>query len=464
MRSISVASTDTRWWTLEPAPGETLRAALERTLRDAILAGTLRRGVRLPASRALALELGVSRGVVNDAYAQLTSQGFLITRPRMPPIVAHAEVGVVESAQSTPAHAAPQYDLVPWLPDVNLFPLGRWLATLQRVGRAEGPKALVYRSSRGERALRETLADHLGRTRGVIADPQHIFITQGTAQALDLLLRLLRTRGATRFAVEDPSHTIQHDRVRAAGFELVAQPVDDEGIIVDGLDAAAALVLPAHQYPLGMVLSGSRRRDLLEWARSHDRLILEDDYDAEFRYDHEPIRALQGLAPDRVVYIGTVSKTLAPSLRIGWVAVPPAMVEEAIIQKHLLDYCSPALDQLALNGFMQSGDYDRHIRRARSTYRRRRDQLVSSLARHLPEFEIVGIAAGLSLVMLLPDSVDDLAIQLRAARDRVRIRALSRFYAAPGGASGLVLGYGGVHETAIDPAVRTLAASVRAEL
>jgi GntR family transcriptional regulator/MocR family aminotransferase len=173
---------------------------------------------------------------------------------------------------------------------------------------------------------------------------------------------------------------------------------------------------------------------------------------------------MQGLAPDRVVYLGTVSKTLAPSLRIGWAVLPPALVEEAISQKHLLDYCSPALDQLALQGFMQSGDYDRHIRRARSVYRRRRDTLVMSLAKHLPEFEIEGIAAGLSLVLRLPDGIDDEAIQLRAAEARVRIRSLSRFYIEPSPTSGLVLGYGGVHESAIPAAVRALAACVRAEL
>jgi GntR family transcriptional regulator/MocR family aminotransferase len=402
--------------------------------------------------------------VVNDAYAQLTSQGFLITRPRTPPIVAQVELGAAEPAESSSAKRAPLYDLVPWIPDVSLFPLARWLTSMQRACRETGPKALAYQSARGVRSLRETLADHLGRTRGVIADPNNVFVTQGTAQALDMLLRLLRTRGATRVAVEDPSHTIQHDRIRAAGIELVPQPVDDEGIIVDGLDAAAALVLPAHHYPLGMVLSASRRRDLLAWATATDGLILEDDYDAEFRYDHEPVRAMQGLAPERVAYLGTVSKTLAPSLRIGWAVLPAALVEEAIIQKHLLDYCSPALDQLALHGFMQSGDYDRHIRRARSVYRRRRDKLVTSLAKYLPEFEIEGIAAGLSLVLRLPDGVDDEAIQLRAAEARVRIRSLSRFYIEPGSRRGLVLGYGGVHETAMPAAVRQLAACVRAEL
>ena len=310
------------WLSLEPAAGETLRAALRRTLRHAIRSGALREGVNLPASRVLARQLGVSRGVVTDAYAQLEAEGFLVTHERLAPVVAAVTAPSPQRPAAEPRARPPRYDLTPTTPDVMLFPLRQWLAAYQKSARRTAPTSLDYREPAGEQPLREALADHLGRTRGVIADPSQIVVVQGTAQGIDLLLRSLQARGARRIAVEDPSHTTQHERIRALGLELVAQPVDRHGVTADGLDADALLVTPAHQFPTGCVLSGHRRRALLAWAESTGALLIEDDYDAEFRYDREPVRALQGLAPDRVAYVGTVSKTLAPALRLGWV-IPP---------------------------------------------------------------------------------------------------------------------------------------------
>ena len=463
-RSTAIGIDEARWWTLERRAGETLRAALERTLREAISSGALREGVRLPASRILAAELGVSRGVVSDAYGQLEAQGYLIARPRAAPVVAPVPRPQVAPSTPEPKEEGPRYDLTPTTPDVTLFPLRRWLGAQQGLARAAATAVLDYRRPRGELVLREALADHLGRTRGVIADPDQILVVQGTAQSVDLLLRVLRARGAARVAVEDPSHTTQHERVERMGLTLVAQPVDPDGLVVEGLDADAVIVTPAHQFPTGSVLSGARRRQLLAWARAAGALVVEDDYDAEFRYDRDPVRALQGVAPDVVAQLGTVSKTLAPALRLGWLVAPAALADEAEREKRLVDDFSPALDQLTLAELLRRGDYDRHVRRARGVYRARRDRLLAALARHLPELKVAGVAAGVHLVLRLPPGVDDAAIAARAWQARIRVPALSEFRIRPAQEGGLVIGYGRLHESAVEPAIRVLARIVEDQL
>jgi GntR family transcriptional regulator/MocR family aminotransferase len=455
---------EARWLSLDRRDGETLRAALGRALREAILTGALRSGVRLPASRALAQQLGVSRGVVTDVYGQLEAQGFVVSRAREAPVVASVQGPRVVRAEPELEDPPPRYDLTPTTPDVTLFPLTRWLAAAQHAARSSGSATLDYREPRGERVLRAALADHLGRTRGVIADPAQIVIVQGTAQSVDLLLRVLRARGASRVAVEDPSHTRQHERIQAMGLEVVPRPVDKHGMVVDGLEADAVLVTPAHQFPTGCVLSGERRRDLIAWARANRSLIIEDDYDSEFRYDREPVRALQGLAPDHVAQLGTVSKTLAPSLRLGWLVVPAHLVDEAERTKRLLDDYSPALDQLALAELLNRGDYDRHVRRARGVYRARRDRMLAALAKHLPELMVEGIAAGMHLVLRLPPGADDLAIAEDSRRAGIRLPALSSFRIKPATSGGLVVGYGRLHESAVEPAIEALAKVVRPHL
>lgn len=458
-----MASDEAKWLSLERRAGETLRSALERTLREAIVSRALRAGVRLPASRALAQQLGVSRRVVSDAYNQLQAQGFLLGREREAPIVANVQVRSAVRAEPDPQLPKLRYDLSATRPDASLFPLTRWLAAAQHVARG-GPAILDYRDARGERVLRDVLADHLGRTRGVIADPAEIVIVQGTAQGVDLLMRMLRGRRASRVGVEDPSQTTARERIAANGLEVVAQPVDGQGMVVDGLDADAVLVTPAHQFPTGCVLSGDRRRELIAWACANRGLIIEDDYDAEFRYDREPVRALQGVAPEHVVQIGTVSKTLAPALRLGWLVVPAQLVDEVARTKHLLDQFSPALDQLTLAEFLTRGDYDRHVRRARGVYRARRDRLIAALTQHLPELKVEGVAAGLHLLLRTPPWVDDAAIAQDARSAGIRVAALSTFRIKPANSGGLVIGYGRVQESAIDPAVRELARATRLHL
>jgi GntR family transcriptional regulator / MocR family aminotransferase len=452
---------EARWLSLDRSSGETLRAALERTLRDEILGGALRAGVRLPASRAFALQLGVSRGVVTDAYGQLEAQGFLVSRAREAPMVAEVQRPVAVRSEPEVSAPLPRHDLSPTSPDVTLFPLTRWLAAAQHVARRGGTAILDYREPRGESVLREVLADHLGRTRGVIADPAQIVIVQGTSQGVDLLLRLLRARGVSRVAVEDPSHTTQRQRIRAMGLEVIPQPVDTHGLVVDGLEAGAVVVTPAHQFPTGSVLSGARRRDLIAWSSANSAVIIEDDYDSEFRYDREPVRALQGLAPEQVALLGTVSKTLAPALRLGWLVVPAHLVDEAVSTKRLLDDFSPALDQLTLAELLMRGHYDRHVRHARGVYRARRDRLLGALAKHLPGLRVEGVAAGVHLLLGLPPGVDDSAVARAAGDAGIRVPALSAFRIQPGGTGGLVIGYGRVHESVVEPATEALARAIR---
>ena len=462
-RARSGASDEARWWKLEPRARETLRGALERTLRDAILAGSLRAGVRLPASRAFARELGVSRGVVSDAYAQLASQGFLISRSRAAPIVADAARPAVARTPVDPPPAV-RCDLTPRLPDVSLFPLRRWLAAEQRVAREAGSAVLSYREPQGERTLREALADHLGRTRGMIADPDEIFVTQGAGQSIDLVLRVVSARGAVGVALEDPSQVVLRKRVVAHGLALKPQPLDQHGLVVDDLVGDAVLVMPAHQFPTGSVLTGERRRRLLAWARATGGLIIENDYASEFRHGGEPARALQGLAPDHVALIGTVATSLAPALRLGWLIVPPALVDETADQQRLADDSCPALSQLTLAAFLARGDYDRHLRAARAVYHARRDRLLAAVHRHLPELAVTGYDAGVHVLLRLPAAVDDRAIADRARQERIEVPALSSFCIERTDQRGLVIGYGAVHEAAIDPAIATLATIARTHL
>jgi len=453
---------EARWLRLEGREGETLRAAVERMLREAIVSGALRPGVRLPSSRGLAAHLGVSRGVATEAYGQLAAQGFLVGRTKSVPVVAH----VASSAPPTIARRVepprPRFDLTPTTPDVALFPRRRWLSALSEVMRTAPSAAFDYGDPRGEPELREALADQLGRTRGVVAAPEQIVIVNGAAQGIDMLGRLLTRRGARRVAFEDPSLGTQPLRLEANGLKPIAYPVDREGLLVEGLEADAALVTPAHQFPTGSVLSGPRRRQLLKWARRRDALVIEDDYDAEFRYDRAPIRALQGLDRSRVAYLGTTSKTLAPALRLAWAVVPEHLADEAADIKHLLDVCSPPIEQRALAHLIRSGEYERHIRRARTTYRRRRDALMSALRRHLPDLPVEGIAAGLHLLVRLPQVDDDEAVAVRAEQRGVRVAPLSRYTHGTYSGSGLVIGYGRVHETAMPTAVRTLATALPA--
>ncbi|SEG98963.1 GntR family transcriptional regulator / MocR family aminotransferase [Nonomuraea solani] len=391
-------------------------------LRDSIRGGRLTPGTRLPATRDLATDLQVSRGVVVEAYEQLVAEGFLVSRvgvgtqvtpktarpaPRQRATAPPPRPKPVRRAPSTSA-CGTFYGHRPTSPDLSHFPRERWLAAVRHVLTTVPSDALDYGDPGGVPELREELAGYLRRVRAADVRPENLVIVGGVAQGLSLVLHVLSQHRTLRLAVEDPTSHRQVPLLRRAGAHLVPVPVDEQGLNVRKLSGDAVLVTPAHQYPTGVVLSPQRRAALMEWAYAGNRAILEDDYDAEFRFDRDPVGCLQGLAPDRVVLSGSVSKALAPGLRLGWVAAPAELAEAIRRARGELDLGSPVIEQYALAHFLRTGGYDRHLRRMRREYRRRRDALVGALAEELPEVRVKGIEAGLHVYLELPDGWDEL--------------------------------------------------------
>ena len=437
-----------------------LRAQVETAVRDAIAGGGLRPGARLPASRVLSESLRVSRGVISEAYAQLAAEGWIEVRRGSAPVVRAVAAARPGPVAATPEGGDARLDLRATAPDLASFPRRAWGAALRRELAALPDAALDYGDPRGDPGLRAELAAHLVRVRGALASPAEIVVTSGYTQALWLVCRVLAARGARRIAVEDPSLDDNWATVRSAGLEPVPLAVDGHGARVDGLaglDAAAALVTPAHQFPTGAVLAPERRRALLEWGG----VVIEDDYDSEYRYDRAPVGTLQRLAPDRVVHIGTASKTLAPALRLGWMLAPPDLAAAAAAERWPVDSGGSAIAERAYARLLATGDIDRHLRRTRREYRHRRDALVEQLAGRLPECRVEGVAAGLHLVLRLPDGTDEQAVVDALAERRVRIRGLSGYRLTPRpDEPALVIGYGRLAVPAIGPAVEALAAAI----
>ncbi|MFZ0088127.1 MAG: PLP-dependent aminotransferase family protein [Solirubrobacteraceae bacterium] len=442
-----------------------LRAQLERELREAIRSGRLRAGYKLPSSRLLADELGVSRGVVVEAYSQLVAEGYLVARSGDGTRIAE---GV---AQPPPAARAPdtprrpiRYDLSSGVPDLSFFPRRDWrLATIAAL-RDLPDAALAYGSRHGHRRLRVALSDYLARVRAVVAEDQRVFITAGATAGMAILWHALRERGARRIAVEDPAWSAIPASVAQCGLEAIPVAVDARGLVVRELEAAGAdavVLSPAHQYPTGAVLAPDRRTELITWARRHGTLIVEDDYDAEYRFDREPIASLQGLAPDCVAYVGTASKTLAPGLRLGWLLVPGHLVGETAVAHGVTRAMPSVLAQAAYATMLERGDIDRHLRRTRRRYDARRSTLVRELAVSMPAVTVRGASAGLHLIAWLGGDADETAIAEEAARCGVAVHTLHQGCAVSRPTPpALLLGYGLIDEAAIGRAVRELAAAM----
>jgi GntR family transcriptional regulator / MocR family aminotransferase len=443
---------------LASAPGRSRRARLEYALRDAVRGGRVAPGARLPSTRTLCVELGVSRGMVADVYAQLAAEGYLRTRRGAGTTVAATGVEERASRPGVTATPAVRHDMSPFRPALCGFPRAAWLAATARVLRSVPDERLAYPDPAGTPELRETLAAYLGRVRGVRADSGHVVVTNGLRQGIDLLWGALAAGGARRLAVEDPGWGGLRDTARAAGLRVVPVSVDRDGLVVDCLEKHREIdvvaVAPAHQYPTGAVLSPSRRAALQAWARRHDALIVEDDYDAEYRYDRRPVGSLQGLAPEYVVYGGSTSKTLAPAVRLGWLVLPRGLVGPVAALQRLRGGMPAPLQQLVLSDLIERGELDRHLRRWRRHYRCQRDMLLAALAARLPEVTIHGAAAGLYVVLGLPDGLDERVV-LAAARSRgVALEGLGT------GEPAIAVGYANLTDAAIAPAVAALAESI----
>ncbi|GHF68041.1 MocR-like pyridoxine biosynthesis transcription factor PdxR [Streptomyces thermodiastaticus] len=426
--------------------GPGVRRGLTDALREAVRTGRLAPGTRLPSSRALAADLGVARNTVADAYADLVAEGWLTARQGSGTRVADRSV---PPAPRTPPRAPrprprPLHDLTPGSPDLASFPRTEWLKAARRALAAAPHDVLGYGDPRGRPELRAALADHLARVRGVRTDPESIVICAGFAHGLRILAELLRARGAATVAVESYGLPEHRALLTAAGLDTCPLPLDDRGTDTTRMpDADAVLLTPAHQFPTGLPLHPERRAAVTDWARRTGGLVLEDDYDGEFRYDRQPVGALQGLDPGHVVHLGTVSKALAPGLRLAWMVLPPSLAQEAAAVKGGYDTCG-VLDQLTLAEFLTSGAYDRHVRASRLRYRRRRDALVEALAARAPGVEATGIAAGLHAVLRLPPGTEQ-AVLRAAARQGLSLCGLSRFRherAAVPPLDALVVGYG----------------------
>ncbi|MFI5762579.1 PLP-dependent aminotransferase family protein [Streptomyces sp. NPDC051563] len=474
-----------------PAGGRT--DWLADRLRAAIADGTLAVGSRLPASRVLAAELRVSRGLVTEAYQRLAETGQVAGRGRAGTVVVAAPVterpptarparsgapdpsgpfapgprgGLVDALRGAPC----RIDLSPGAPDLTAFPRTAWLQAERRVLAELTPADFGYGNPQGTPALREAIVGWLALNRGIRATPDEVVVVAGVAQALGLLAQVLRAEGVRRVAVEDPGSLGARQQLEHGGMEILSVPVDAGGIDTAALAAgpAQAVVLtPAHQFPTGVVLDGERRRELLGWAAAGG-VVIEDDYDAEHRYDRAPVPALRALLPEAVCYTGSVSKLLAPALRLGWLLVPPRRLDAVIEAKRYADLGNPVLAQLVLARLMASGELERHLRFVRRRHRARRDAMLRAIAAQLPGARVHGAAAGLHLMVTFeeaagpgaPAGFDDTALAAAALDLGVKAHPLSWHRMTPG-APGLVLGYAAGTAGEIEEGVAVIGTALR---
>ncbi|KOG08491.1 MULTISPECIES: PLP-dependent aminotransferase family protein [Streptomyces] len=442
---------------LDLAAAGSRRAALIGALREAVRDGRLAPGTRLPPYRSLAADLGIARNTVADAYTELVAEGWLTARQgsgtRVAEGVAEAWLTARRDRPGTgaadtrtlraDAPAAVPYDLVQGKPDPGAFPRGAWLASARQALTRAPHEALGVGDPRGRIELRSALSAYLARARGVRTGPERIVVCSGTAHALRLLARVVRTG---TWAVEEYGLPFHRGLLAEAGVSTPPVPVDDEGARVGEIPAGAGAVLltPAHQFPTGGPLHPERRAGVLEWARRSGGIVVEDDYDGEFRYDRRPVGAVQGLDPERTVFLGSVSKSLSPALRIGWMCLPTALVDGVVAAKGEREPYASAVEQLTLADFLDSGAYDRHVRRMRQRHRQRRDRLVTALSERVPSVRVTGIAAGLHAVLELPAGTETAALAA-AARHGVAVEGLASYRHPdtpdPTHPDGLVVGY-----------------------
>ncbi|TCP43857.1 GntR family transcriptional regulator/MocR family aminotransferase [Tamaricihabitans halophyticus] len=443
-----------------PARGRT--AWLAQRLRTAIADGTLAPGTRLPASRALAADLSVGRGTVVEAYRRIAEEGLLVTNRGGGTTIAELATAVPANLRSAPAVEASSelLNISSGVPDVSAFPRAPWLRAERRVLATATERELGYADPRGAPQLRTALAGWLARSRGLTVQPERIIITAGVTGALSLVAQVLRERGSAEWAIEDPG-AVGNRRILDYWLDaLHPVPVDEEGLCVDALprtDVRAVLVTPAHQFPTGVVLSPQRRRQLIAWAQETGGLVIEDDYDSEYRYDRAPVRAMHAAAPERIVHISSLSKVLAPGMRIGWMIAPSWLHDDLVRKRWASDLGSPTLPQLVFAELIETGALERHLRGLRLRHRARRDAAAAAIRRYLPGCRSEGIAAGLHLLVRLPEHIDDAELAARAEAEGIAVQPLSAHRFAPG-PPGLVIGYGPHPAARLAAAIKILGA------
>lgn len=430
-------------------PGGGVRDSVMDAVRDAIRSGRLASGTRLPSSRALAADLGVARNTVARAYAELIAEGWLTSQHGSGTLVSQRAEQVVRSGASPPRVRAPRqldHDLRPGHPDLSSFPRAEWSRAVKRALDSAPYEAFGYTDTYGRAELRDALAQYLARARGVRARPCNIVVCSGAAEGVSLIARALVDAGVTAVAAEQFGLQSQWASIRRAGLRCPPLQVDSDGADVGALGAMSevggVLLSPSHQFPLGVSLHSDRRAAVIDWARRTGGVIIEDDYDGEFRYDRSPVGALHGGDPDHVIYMGTASKSLAPGLRLGWLVVPDRLVDAIARPKGETEETSGFVDQLAMADFITSGAYDRHIRAMRAEYRRRREQLVSAVAASSPTTTATGMPAGLHVMLELAGGQESALSRQRAWR-RLGVEGLDRYRypeASPD-RDGLVIGY-----------------------
>ncbi|HET6673471.1 MAG TPA: PLP-dependent aminotransferase family protein [Agromyces sp.] len=422
-------------------------ASLEAALRDAVRDGRLAAGSRLPSSRTLAADLGIARNSVADVFAQLAAEGWLDAR------VGAGTWVRSQTASFAPGHttAAPmparRLDLRGGIPDASAFPRRVWAAAARRAVLDASSAEFGYAPGFGTPRLRATLAEYLSRARGVVATPEHVLVARGFGDLLGLACRSLAATGARRIAVEEVGHEAHREIIRAAGLDPVPILVDHDGADVEALDGSVdgVLLTPAHQFPTGVLLAPARRMAVVRWAERTGGLIIDDDYDGEFRYDRRPIGALQALAPEHVLYAGTASKSLAPAVGLAWGVVPDRLLDSFTAERRRTGGTADVLNQRTLDVVITTHEYDRNVRRLRGVYRARRREVESRVAEELPECRVTGLAAGLHCLLELPEGTSEARVSDRAARFGVRFSGLESFRLAGrswGHPPAMVIGYG----------------------
>jgi len=459
---MPVSRTNFAWATLldvgTSARGR-LHDRLALALRTAIRDGRLAEGAAVPPSRALAEELGCSRWVVTEAYGQLTAEGYLAARVGSATRVAWSPDTAPRLLTARILTPQPvRYDLAPGVPDLRAFPRRRWADAVRAVTGTVGHDDLGLPDPAGHAVVRTTVAQYLRRSRGADSHAGSVIMCAGITDGLVRTCRALRAEGIADVAMEHPGWVRLRDAVTSVGLRVHPVPVDDDGLLVDDLartPARAVVVGAAHQFPAGSVLSPARRARLVRWAREVDGFVIEDDYDAEFRYDHHPVAVVQGMDPGRVFLLGSVSKTLSPALGLGWLVAPTAMTP-VLRAANPVAVAPPVLDQLALAIFIDRGWYDAHLRAARRRYRARRDVLVRTLGSQVPAGRGAGTAAGLHILLHLPGGTDTQAVVRAAAAAGLGVSDLDDYRTEPSADRALVLGYGNITDTEIPPAVALL--------